>query len=163
MRRWVGIQSDMSIGDWLEHITQFANWLTGAVHVMRAHWLAAAWGGEIDDHVINAWSGHENPIPYCEEVDNRELSFCGPFNAEYTHVLVLPPCSCEILKSTCYKYILANSLCFPCLEKWTFKFPVFPVPWQPCTSLNFCSSKNSCWPNGGANINSCSFSNTTDL
>ena len=27
---------------------------------------------------------------------------------------------------------LANSLCFSCLEKWTFKFLVFPVPRQPC-------------------------------
>ena len=29
-----GIQSDMSTGDWLEHITRFANWLLGTVHVM---------------------------------------------------------------------------------------------------------------------------------
>ena len=28
------IQSDMSNGDWLEHIMQFANWLLGTVHVM---------------------------------------------------------------------------------------------------------------------------------
>ena len=28
------IQSDMSNGDWLEHITRFANWLLGTVHVM---------------------------------------------------------------------------------------------------------------------------------
>ena len=30
----VRIQSDMSNGDWLEHITRFANWLLRTVHVM---------------------------------------------------------------------------------------------------------------------------------
>ena len=25
------------------------------------------------------------------------------------------------------------SLCFPCLEKVRTKFPVFPVPWPPCS------------------------------
>ena len=34
--------------------------------------------------------------------------------------------------SLCKKLILLNSLCFPCLEKLTAKFPVFPVPWPPC-------------------------------
>ena len=32
-----GIQSDMSNGDWLEHITRFADWLLGTVHVMLRH------------------------------------------------------------------------------------------------------------------------------
>ena len=27
------------------------------------------------------------------------------------------------------------SLCFPCLEKVRTKFPVFPVPWPPCFSM----------------------------
>ena len=39
-----------------------------------------------------------------------------------------------VVNSLCkniFLIFLANSLCFPCLEKWTFKFPVFPVPWQP--------------------------------
>ena len=36
-----------------------------------------------------------------------------------------------VVNSLCKNIFLANSLCFPCLEKWTFKFPVFPVPWQP--------------------------------
>ena len=30
-----------------------------------------------------------------------------------------------------------NFLCFPCLEKVRTKFPVFPVPWPPCTSSNY--------------------------
>ena len=30
-----------------------------------------------------------------------------------------------------------NSLCFPCLEKVRTKFPVFPVPWPPWTSVRF--------------------------
>ena len=34
--------------------------------------------------------------------------------------------------SLCKKLNLLNSLCFPCLEKLTAKFPVFPVPWPPC-------------------------------
>ena len=25
--------------------------------------------------------------------------------------------------------------CFPRLERWTFKFPVFPVPWQHCVYM----------------------------
>ena len=33
--------------------------------------------------------------------------------------------------SLCKKLNLINSLCFPCLEKLTAKFPVFPVPWPP--------------------------------
>ena len=40
----------------------------------------------------------------------------------------------------CKKINLLNSLCFPCLEKLTAKFPVFPVPWPPCchgTACNF--------------------------
>ena len=37
---------------------------------------------------------------------------------------------------------LANFLCFPCLEKWTFKFPVFPVPWQPWRNNNVSFKKN---------------------
>ena len=44
-----------------------------------------------------------------------------------------------VLNSLCkniFLIFLANSLCFPCLEKWTFKFPVFPVPWQPCPGLD---------------------------
>ena len=36
--------------------------------------------------------------------------------------------------SLCKKLNLLNSLCFPCLEKLTAKFPVFPVPWPPCKS-----------------------------
>ena len=85
------IQSDMSNGDWLEHITWFANWLLGTVHVMLGCWLVMGWGGEIDIHMISAWSGHVNLIPYCEEVVNRELgSFCQ-FNVEYTLVVILPP------------------------------------------------------------------------
>ena len=39
--------------------------------------------------------------------------------------------------SLCKKLNLLNSLCFPCLEKLTAKFPVFPVPWPPCISLAF--------------------------
>ena len=34
--------------------------------------------------------------------------------------------------SLCKKLNVLNSLCFPCLEKLTAKFPVFPVPWPPC-------------------------------
>ena len=26
-------------------------------------------------------------------------------------------------------------MCFPCLEKLTAKFTVFPVPWSTCTNL----------------------------
>ena len=37
--------------------------------------------------------------------------------------------------SLCKKLNLLNSLCFPCLEKLTAKFPVFPVPWPSCLSL----------------------------
>ena len=33
-----------------------------------------------------------------------------------------------------------NSLCFPCLEKVRTKFPVFPVPWPPCQSVNSAKS-----------------------
>ena len=29
-----------------------------------------------------------------------------------------------------------NSLCSPCLEKVRIKFPVFPVPWPPCSTRN---------------------------
>ena len=39
--------------------------------------------------------------------------------------------------SLCKKLNLLNSLCFPCLEKLTAKFPVFPVPWPPCICLVF--------------------------
>ena len=38
--------------------------------------------------------------------------------------------------SLCKKIHLLNSLCFPCLEKLTAKFPVFPVPWPPCYVVN---------------------------
>ena len=81
-RRCVGIQSDMSNGDWLEHITRFASWLLRTVHVMSGRWLVRGWGGELDIHVISAWSGHANLISACEEVVNRELSSFRPIQCE---------------------------------------------------------------------------------
>ena len=52
------------------------------------------------------------------------------------------------LDTQIFPVLVVNSLCknifliffsklpvFSCLEKWTFKFPVFPVPWQPCSHL----------------------------
>ena len=38
--------------------------------------------------------------------------------------------------SLCKKLNLLNSLCFPCLEKLTAKFPVFPVPWPPWSYIS---------------------------
>ena len=35
--------------------------------------------------------------------------------------------------SKIFPVLQQNSLCFPCLEKVRTKFPVFPVPWPPCT------------------------------
>ena len=43
------------------------------------------------------------------------------------------------LCKTIFLIFLANSLCFPCLEKWTSKFPVFPVfpvPWPPWNNVS---------------------------
>ena len=37
--------------------------------------------------------------------------------------------------SLCKKLNLLNSLCFPCLEKLTAKFPIFPVPSPPWYSI----------------------------
>ena len=48
------------------------------------------------------------------------------FNSKFFSVLVV-----NSLCKNIFLIFLANSLCFPCLEKWTSKFPVFPVPWQP--------------------------------
>ena len=48
--------------------------------------------------------------------------------------------------SLCKELNLLNSLCFPCLEKLTAKFPVFPVPWPPCICLVFfCLGSSSEW------------------
>ena len=41
----------------------------------------------------------------------------------------------------CKKLNLLNSLHFPCLEKLTAKFPVFPVPWPPWCNLYFMPSR----------------------
>ena len=45
------------------------------------------------------------------------------------------------VNSLCQKIFLANSPCFTCLEKWTSKFPVFPVRGHPFSStlLHFIS------------------------
>ena len=45
---------------------------------------------------------------------------------------IFPVLKLNSLCKTIFLIFLENSLCFPCLEKWTSKFPVFPVPWQPC-------------------------------
>ena len=37
--------------------------------------------------------------------------------------------------SKTFPVLQQNSLCFPCLEKVRSKFPVFPVPWPPCSFL----------------------------
>ena len=49
-----------------------------------------------------------------------------------------------------FHYICANS-CFPCLEKWTFKFSISPGSWQSCSSMWYSISvwkrqrNTSCW------------------
>ena len=40
------------------------------------------------------------------------------------------PCVSKI-----FPVLQQNSLCFPCLEKVRTKFPVFPVPWPPCSTV----------------------------
>ena len=40
------------------------------------------------------------------------------------------PCAIQI-----FPVLYLNALCFPCLEKFITKFPVFPVLWPPRTSI----------------------------
>ena len=48
---------------WLfEHITRFADWLPGSVHVTQWHWLVDQWGGRHDQHVINACTLHGSEV-----------------------------------------------------------------------------------------------------
>ena len=39
---------------------------------------------------------------------------------------------CWLQAKTYFYTFWANFLCFPRLEKWKSKFPILPVPWQPC-------------------------------
>ena len=63
-------------------------------------------------------------------LQNKSQKFTDqdPGTTEIFPVLVVN----SLCKNIFLIFFLANSLCFPCLEKGTFKFPVFPVPWQPC-------------------------------